>query len=70
MQQITVDEFKRAMRLLGLDPDDPDRAIVSVSIRDGLIRAELAMVRRLTYPVQPGSSEEDFVRIGPGIPQI
>jgi hypothetical protein len=60
----TVDskDFHGAMRLLGLDPDNPERALVSVEIANGHVHATYAQVRtingeQIVVTEQPVTSE-------------
>lgn len=44
---VSLEDFYQAMRLLGLDPTDNERALISVHIEAGRITAELAQVRHV-----------------------
>ncbi|MBF6277022.1 hypothetical protein [Nocardia nova] len=45
--RISSADFAEAMRLLGIEPDNPDRALVEVRIHEGCIDATYAQVRPL-----------------------
>lgn len=44
MRKIPRADYRRAMYLLGLDPEDTDRALVSVTIEAGKVHATYASV--------------------------
>ncbi|MBF6298253.1 hypothetical protein IU459_11945 [Nocardia amamiensis] len=52
---ISPEAFAAAMRLLGLNPDDPERALMTVRIEEGRITATYAQSNRVTTPAERNS---------------
>ena len=44
---VSREDFTTAMRLLGLDPDNPERALLTVHIEDGRITATYGQINRV-----------------------
>lgn len=47
MRKIARADYRRAMYLLGLDPEDPVHALVRVTIEAGHVHAEFAQVNMI-----------------------
>lgn len=52
---IPRENFDTAMRLLGLDPDNPERPLLKVQIKEGRVRATYGFV----LPILPPDQEDE-----------
>lgn len=62
--QVPVGNFYAAMRLLGLDPDDNHKALVSLHIEDGTITAGYSQVGRIV-PDPPTDPDDGGAALDP-----